>query len=498
MTKPAYSSKFLFKYQEFILFVGLTLWLSIFHITEAKTLKWADYFNSILILGSSLLPVLVFSFNKTKLKQTLNTKQYILYWVICFLLIQPAFTLCTILLSPNNFDFSLFITASLAALALELLLIINSYYQRKAKDAKWLKKIGLEKAVLISLILISLLIAIMGVSSLNNPAYHNKQRLLIGFEFSLTKVVENFGTFLFFFTQFLFMYLCGYLFFIINSRILVSKVLKQKGLILYLLSVLATIVILYPFIAQVLISLPINKTLGRDVFSSNAFDIENAFGVIGVMLFSLPIVLAIQWGNQNTQILSLEKEKSQTELDLLKQQLNPHFFFNTLNNLYGLSLQQSEKTSESILQLAELMRYTIYKGQQDQVNLIQEVNYIEDYVQLQQIRLKKRLVFSFNKEIEDENLQIAPLLLIVFIENAFKHGIEIAENEAFLTLNLKSSRKEVYFSCENSFEEENLTKVSGIGLNNLHKRLALLYPGTHNLTLTKTKNTYKAELVLKL
>ena len=112
--------------------------------------------------------------------------------------------------------------------------------------------------------------------------------------------------------------------------------------------------------------------------------------------------------------------------------------------------------------------------------------------------LKKQLIFSFNKEIKDENLLIAPLLLIVFIENAFKHGIETAEDEAFLTLNLKSDQKEVYFSCENSFEEENLAKVSGIGLNNLHKRLALLYPETHNLTITKTKNTYKAELVLKL
>lgn len=494
MIKSVYSPKLLFKYHEFILFVGLTLWLSIFHITEAKTLEWINYLNCILILGINQLPILVFSFHKLDFKQVLNPKQYIFCWLLCFFLIQPIFTVLCISLAPKQFDSSFFITASIIAFSLELVLIVNSYYQKKAKNAKWLKKIGLENSVLISLVLISLVIAVMGASSLNNPVYHNKERLLIGFEFSLTKVYHNFGTFLIFFVQFLFMYLCGYLFFIINSRILVSQVLKQKGLILYILSVLATIVILYPIIAQILISLPINKTLGRAIFSNNAFDLENAFGVVGVMLFSLPIVLAIQWGNQNTQILSLEKEKSQTELDLLKQQLNPHFFFNTLNNLYALSLQQSEKTSDSILRLAELMRYTIYKGQQNRVSLAQELNYIEDYMELQQIRLKKPLKFNFEKHIADEELQIAPLLLIVLIENAFKHGIEPAEDEAFLNLYLKSDQKKLYFSCENSFEEENPSQFSGIGLSNLKKRLMLLYPDQHVLTINQQKNKYIAEL----
>lgn len=497
MIKTAYRSTLL-RYQEFTLFVGLILWLSVFHITEAKTPEWTAYLSCILILGINQLPVLVFSFYRTRLKQTLDQQHYHRYWLLCFLLIQPLFTAFCISLAPKNFDSSFFITASLAALVLELVLIINSYYQTKVKDSKWLKKIGLENAVLISLVLMSIVIAAMGVSSLNNPLYHNKERLLIGFEFSLTKIFSHFGTFLIFFLQFLFMYLCGYLFFIINSRILVSHILKQKGFVLYILSVMATIVILYPIIAQVLISLPINKTLGRDIFSDNAFDLENAFGVIGVILFSLPIVLAMQWGKQNTHILSLEKEKSQTELDLLKQQLNPHFFFNTLNNLYGLSLQQSDKTSDSILRLAELMRYTIYKGQQDRVSLQQELSYIEDYIQLQQIRLKKPLKFNFEKDVADENLQIAPLLLIVLVENAFKHGIEPAENGAFLNLRLKSDQKKLYFSCENSIEEHSTTKASGIGLANLTKRLALVYPEKSFLKINQGENQYHAELEIKL
>lgn len=488
----------LFKYQEFILFVGLTLWFAIFYITDANVPEWRVYLTTMLILGANLLPTYIFVLKKASFNKNLTRQHYLLYWVICFFVLQPICTALCIRLAPQQYDYSLFITSAITAFTLEILLTINAYYQRRVKGAKWLKKIGLENSVLISLILIALVIAAMGTSSLNNPKYHNSERLLIGFEFSLEKIFNHFGFFLSFFFQFLFMYLCGYFFFIINSRYLVSKVLKQYGLLLYILSVLTIVVIFYPIVAQLLISLPINKTLGRDIFSKHAFEFENAFGVIGIMLVSLPVVLAMQWGKQNTHILSLEKEKSQTELDLLKQQLNPHFFFNTLNNLYGLSLQQSDKTSDSILRLSELMRYTIYKGQLDRVSLIQELNYIDDYIQLQQIRLKKPLSFNFEKHIVDEDLKIAPLLLIVLVENAFKHGIEPAENQAYLNLYLKSDHQKVYFSCKNSIEEENAAKVRGIGLDNLKKRLALLYPNKHHLEINADKKSYSVTLEITI
>lgn len=193
----------------------------------------------------------------------------------------------------------------------------------------------------------------------------------------------------------------------------------------------------------------------------------------------------------------LEKEKSQTELDLLKQQLNPHFFFNTLNNLYALSLQHSDKTSESILRLAELMRYTIYKGKEPRVKLAQEIGYIEDYIGLQQLRLKKKLDFSFEKEINDETACITPLLLIVFVENAFKHGVEQAEQAAHLRLYLRLNHQKLYFSCENSIEE-NTGNEGGIGLINLEKRLTLVYPGRYRLHTQRTPGLYTAELEIEL
>ncbi|RZL30651.1 MAG: hypothetical protein EOO96_17700, partial [Pedobacter sp.] len=386
---------------------------------------------------------------------------------------------------------------AIAAFVLEIVLIVNQYYRKRVQHIKWIKKIGLENSVLITLVLISATISVMAVSSLSNPAYHTKERLLVGFEFDYLKILSHFGTFLSFFIQFLLMYLCGYLLFFINSRLLVSKILKEKGLLIYILSLASTIAILYPFLAQLLISMPINSVFGRDIFGTNPFDMENAMGAIAIMLISLPVVLALQWGKQNNQILSLEKEKSQSELDLLRQQLNPHFFFNTLNNLYALSLQKSEKTPENILQLSELMRYTIYKGQEKSVSLDQEIKYLEDYIQLQQIRLKNPLNLKFEKEISNPNISIAPLLLIVFIENAFKHGIETAENSAFLSISLVCNNKELYFNCENSFDDEN-QNTPGIGITNLKKRLDLLYPNKHTLIFSSENHIFKAELKLAL
>ncbi len=178
-----------------------------------------------------------------------------------------------------------------------------------------------------------------------------------------------------------------------------------------------------------------------------------------------------------------------SELDLLKQQLNPHFFFNTLNNLYALSLQQSRQTPESILQLSELMRYVIYKGQEAAVNIREEIKYVEGYMELQQIRLKKPLDLQFTQEISDDAPVIPPMLLIVFVENAFKHGWNPAEDAARLHLHLTCNARQLTFSCENSFEGET-TSNTGIGLSNLQKRLALLYPGRHVLKTAVKNHTF--------
>lgn len=496
MSKLSKSGR-VFRHQEFLFFVALVLWLAILYNLEEAGSSWDHYFKGILVFGLALLPALVFSWHKATLKQRLNRKAYVWYWLICFGLFLPATTISMIWLKPWGFFEGIIFVAGISALVLEVLLEVNRYYQLQVKHVNWLRKLDLDGAILLSLLLVSVILGAMGVSSLEKPEYLQKGYLLIYLELNFRLIFHHFWMFLSFSFQFLLMYLCGYLLFYINSHFLVSKILKEQGRVMYALSVLATVAFLYPVLGQFLISLPINSLMG-DALSSNPFKLENAFSAAGIMVVSLPIVLALQWARQNSRIIALEKEKTQTELDLLRQQLNPHFFFNTLNNLYALSLQQAKEAPESILQLSELMRYVIYRGKEALVGIGEEVKYIQDYIQLQQLRLRRNLSLTFEIDIDDETQPIAPLLLIIFVENAFKHGIEPAEEGAVLKLFLTCKAGTLYFSCENSFEQPAAEKTSGIGLVNLERRLALLYPGEHLLKTAINKPIFKAELYLNL
>lgn len=489
---------FLYRKLDFFLFVGLWLWLAIFQVAQLKQDFWKTYLSTLLVLVVVQLPAMAFAWYKPVLRKKLCLKQYLYLWLFCFVLLLPLLSWGWINVLSESVGPSLIFTAVLSSFALELLLCADRFYRKRAGQIKWIKKIRFENAVLMSLVLLAVILSAMAVSSMGNPAYDSPKQLLIGFEFSLLKLFRHWLTFLSFTMQFLLMYLAGYLFFMINSRLLVSKILKQKGLLLYLLSVLFTVALLYPFVGQLLILLPINDTFGRSIFLNNPFTLENAGGAIGIMLISLPVVLALQWATQNNRIVSLEKEKTETELHLLKQQLNPHFFFNTLNNLYALSLRKSDQTPGSILQLSELMRYVIYKAQQEQVQLSEELAYLKDYIELQQMRLLKPLNLTFKQELAQNDLLIAPLLLIVLIENAFKHGIEPAEQTATLNLELSCTSGELYFSCENSVEGTDESNRGGIGLINLTRRLDLLYPGRYTLKTGLKNAMFKAELQLML
>ncbi len=477
-------------------FTGLWLWAAIGYTQEEPSGNWPLFLRTIAVLGIVFVPVVGFACFRERLNQVLTGRQYFVCWLLFFGVLVPLITYFCSKAEFDNPPSWLFVACATCIIPLELLLLVNTYYRRKIVKAKWVQGFGLEKAILISIVIISVALSAMAASSIDDPLYNRNGNLLIAFRFVPSKIIEHFGTFASLTIQFLVMYLAGYLFFLINSRFLVSKVLKQYGLIVYLLSMLTIVAILYPVVAQLLTSLPIKKLMGP-IFPSNPFVMENAVAAIAIILLSLPVLLSQQWTKQNNQIISLEKEKAQAELDLLKQQINPHFLFNTLNNLYALSLQQSHKTPDSILQLSELMRYVIYKGKEEKVKLSDELKYIEDFMELQQMRLRKPLQLLFEKEIENEQQEIAPLLLIVFVENAFKHGIEPAEESAFLHLHLKATEEKIFFSCVNSFEKEN-EKERGIGLSNLQKRLELLYPGRYLLKAGIKNHTFKAELQIDL
>ncbi|SEI38232.1 Histidine kinase [Dyadobacter koreensis] len=480
---------------ELWLYSGLFMWIAIIE-AQSHDGSWQTYFFCIITLAVSQSPVLGFVWNQERLQKSLTPRSYLRYRIFCFGIYLPLLALLSsLMLHQNKRVWEIILLGAVCTFCLEMILTANAYFDRRLLTAKWVKHMSLEKAVFISLTLIALTLSAMAVSSLGNPLYDSKGQFLIGFEFSLVKIFSLFDTFLSYAAQLLLMYLCGYVFFLINSRILVAKVLKEKGMVLYILSSLATVGIFYPSMGKLLSDLPFSKQLGG-VFSKNPFVWENAFGAIIILLISLPVLLATQWSKQNSRIVSLEKEKNQAQLNLLKQQLNPHFFFNTLNNLYALSLQKSKETPQVILQLADLMRYVIYKAQDHSVPIADEVRYLEDYIQLESIRIKDKFDLRFDYDTENTKLNIAPLLLIVIIENAFKHGIEPCGAEAFLHITLKTRQNKLYFTCRNSFQP-GIENQSGIGLNNLQKRLDLLYPGRHKLLIEKKNITFNVHLELE-
>lgn len=211
------------------------------------------------------------------------------------------------------------------------------------------------------------------------------------------------------------------------------------------------------------------------------------------MVIPIPVFAAL-WGyGQWRWLKTLKADKAKAELTLLKSQINPHFFFNTLNNLYGLAVEKSDQAPSMILKLSEIMQYTIYDGKADYVPLLNEVAYMEDYIELHKIRYQKKVDIQFKHEI-DKTVQVAPLLFIVLLENAFKHGVEPLTENAYIHLSLKTGDNRILFTIENNYDPNTSQQKEGIGLDNLKKRLAHIYPNRHELKTEKTDSVYQVQL----
>jgi len=199
---------------------------------------------------------------------------------------------------------------------------------------------------------------------------------------------------------------------------------------------------------------------------------------------------------QEKQLREIEKEKFSAELSLLKAQINPHFFFNTLNSLYALTLKGSRQASKVVLRLSDLMHYMLYEASSNKVPLKDEIKYLENYISIEQMRFGDRLELSFQYSGDIEDKLIAPLLLLPFVENAFKHGIE--DDAGWITINLKVRETHLFLKVENSCAAVSKQKGKGMGLSNVKKRLTLLYPGNYELIINHTAGVFEAELEMNI
>lgn len=202
----------------------------------------------------------------------------------------------------------------------------------------------------------------------------------------------------------------------------------------------------------------------------------------------------VQWQKSKT----LRNEKAKSELMRLKSQINPHFFFNTLNNLYSLIKKDQDIAQEYVLKLSGMMRFTIYEGGKEYVSLENELEYLKNFIELQTARYHKKITIEFKHNINNPKAPITPLLFIILLENAFKHGVEKLIDEAFVKIELFENNNEILFKVENNFDLKTETSESGIGLKNLKDRLSILYPNRHKLTISKNTTIYSVILKLSL
>lgn len=196
------------------------------------------------------------------------------------------------------------------------------------------------------------------------------------------------------------------------------------------------------------------------------------------------------------KFLQTQLQLKEQELKFLKMQIHPHFLFNTLNTLYGFALKKSEKAPEMILKLSSLLDYILYQVDKPLVLLQDEIRHIEDYVSLEKSRFQESLQITFNKDLIDEKLEIAPMLLLPFVENAFKHGTQI-DGVVAVNINLKVDENELHFTIENS-AKNNKNSKKGIGLENIKKRLEMLHPKKHFLEILQEDKVFKVNLKIPI
>jgi len=290
--------------------------------------------------------------------------------------------------------------------------------------------------------------------------------------------------------------------FYINYTLLIPQLLKKYWVYIIALIALITLMAAVKTVIAVLYSDSVLKHVdaktGAVEYTELVYFVWGSVFTSGFFIISGCLIkFALDWFSNIRIQRSLETEKKDMELQFLKSQLNPHFLFNSLNNIYSLAYQKSDKTADAILKLSEIMRYMIYESNDSWVALSKEIEYVQSYIELQKLRFKDgaAVTMTLNGEIDDQ--QILPLVLISFVENAFKHGVANDPADP-IRINIIANQKILHFSITNKKSNANKDEIGGVGLNNVERRLQLLYPDRYKLNIVNSATHYTSELMLDL
>lgn len=287
--------------------------------------------------------------------------------------------------------------------------------------------------------------------------------------------------------------------FYLNYLYLIPKFLDKKKYRYYALSLVAVIIIFSVTkygVGLYFKTLVLQHGSGKTM-SFGSYFVSASLTSIFFLFLSTALKFSVDWFLNERVQRDLENQRLTAELAFLKSQINPHFLFNSLNSIYSLAYQKSDTTPEAILKLSEIMRYMLYESNDHKVDLAKELQYLQNYIDLQKIRFGNKAFVDFKITGEVGNQKIVPLLLIAFIENAFKHGVANDPSSPIcLRINLDGTH--LHFYMENKKHMMNRDTEGGIGLNNVKRRLDLLYSGNYSLTIRDAATTYTCELSLVL
>ncbi len=305
--------------------------------------------------------------------------------------------------------------------------------------------------------------------------------------------------------------------FYVNYLWLVPRFYLSQKKVVYFVSAAAVIAVLYFFF--MLIDEHFFHNEERDKLITEAFEKlmkDNViprppmkqlqlyyFLLISVIVtgFSIGLRVIEQHTASEKRQKELEKEKLNSELAFLKNQVSPHFFFNTLNNIYSLIEINTTDAQDAVLKLSKLMRYLLYESEHGKTSLGNEISFMANYIDLMKLRLSQKVELKIDLPPAEVNLEIPPLLFIPFIENAFKHGISYRE-KSFIHISMKVENNIIQFNCVNSLgqtsEKNSDENHSGIGLENVKKRLNLLFPDAHKLSIEKSDSEYRVSLEIEI
>ena len=288
-----------------------------------------------------------------------------------------------------------------------------------------------------------------------------------------------------------------------NNYFLIEWFLFRRKYIAYFISLsLSILLVCFPLAIATFRYIPLSDESIATIWTVQFF-IYNFLLIFFTVLLTASIKLFRNWYLKEQANKELQKLNIENELKFLKSQINPHFLFNNLNNLYALTLKQSELAPDAVLKLSNILRFGLYESQKQKVPIDDDIQFVRDYIELEKLRLGERTDIVLEVEGSTFGKMIEPFLFINFIENAFKHGANPTLGKSFIHIKytIDSEHKKLIFSISNNkpsiLNNLDKAKVGGIGLKNVETRLNILYPNRHVLNIVDDKDTYSVTLTLQ-